>query len=825
MKIRRNYDSLLLCFLLTGLFCSGLRATAAEPSISQTDLPRTAPTPATNAISTFQVRPGIRVELVAAEPLVADPIAMCFDEDSRLFVVEMRDYSERRDERLGRIRMLEDTNEDGVMDKSTIFAEDLPWPTALIYYNGGLFVGATPDILYLKDTDEDGKADQRQVIFTGFGSGAKRLNVQQLLNSFTWGLDNRIHGANGGNSGIIITKAGDGVPPLELGSSDFSFNPRTFEIRRENGGGQYGLTFDSAGRKFVCSNSAHIRQVMYDYGSVLPDMQYPLPSAALDIPVDGASGPVYRISPEEPWRVIRTKWRVAGLVPGPIEGGGRASGYFTSATGVTIYRGTALGPDFLGDAFIADVGSNLIHRKKLRSNGVPFQAERASDEQTSEFIASRDLWFRPVAFANAPDGALYIADMYREVIEHPWSIPENMKKLIDLNSGNDRGRIYRVVSTNFTQPRLPKLSRASRTELVDLLNHPNGWHRDTASRLLYEEIPANPFQKRNDPVPSLVRRSGPLGVNLLPKLRALVRTNSASAQIHSLFALQGFDILLSGVNSVLPDDLMAALASPYPEVREVAVRLIPRYGGGTTLADLTKLSSDSSPRVRYQFAWSLAALDLTNKAPLFRKLIANATDVWESHAIYAAISRDSSLRVEFPQAFARKNVAQPVRPPVKTNNVSTLPITASRVEAVKTFSVALDLKGDAAKGKALYLERCASCHRLFGQGTPVGPDLESVRTAGRETTLINILDPNREVPPRFATHEITTSDGEQVTGILANDAPNGLTLRQASGAETFVPRATIKSTRTSGISLMPEGLEAGLTPQGLADLLSYIADN
>jgi putative membrane-bound dehydrogenase-like protein len=797
-----------------------LLAQSAEPPISAADLPRTAPTPATNALSTFQLRSGIRLELVAAEPLVMDPIAMCFDEDSRLFVVEMRDYSERRDEQLGRIRMLEDANDDGIIDKSTVFAEGLPWPTALIWYNGGLFVGATPDILYFKDTNNDGKADERRVIFTGFGSTAKRLNVQALLNSFTGGMDNRIHGANGGNGGTIVTKVKDGVPPLELGSSDFSFDPRTFEIRRENGGGQYGLAFDNAGRKFICSNSAHIRQVMYDYSSVLPDMQYPLPPPALDIPVDGANAPVFRISPEEPWRVIRTKWRVSGLVAGPVEGGGRSSGYFTSATGITIYRGTALGTDFLGDAFIADVGSNLIHRKKLRPNGVAYKAERASDEPSSEFIASRDLWFRPVAFANAPDGALYFADMYREVIEHPWSIPENMKKLIDLNSGNDRGRIYRVVATNFTQLKLPKLSRASEVELVNLLSHPNGWHRDTAARLLFERASKDRFDGTGTLRPDAPRGAMLKSEVILTRARGLLRTNSPSAQLHALSVLEGLELLGVGQPSISLDEIEVLFTSWHAEVRERGIQFLSRHKPSNEL--LARLADDPAPRVRYQLTWALAAMNPPNKTPLFRTLLAKAQDVWEKHAVYAAISRDPGLRAEFPEAFARRNVAQTTSLPAKTTATPTPPITASRAEAVKTYRSALDLKGDAAKGRTIYLERCASCHRLFGQGTPVGPDLESVRTAGRETTLINILDPNREVQPRYATQEITTRDDEEVTGIVANDAPNGLTIRLANGAETFIPRTAIKSSRASGISLMPEGLESGLSPQAMADLLAYI---
>lgn len=789
-------------------------AQGAEPDASAADLPRPLPVEPGAAIATFQLRPGIRAELAAAEPLVVDPIAMCFDEDSRLFVVEMRDYSERRDERLGRIRLLEDSNGDGRMDKSTIFAENLPWPTALIWYDGGLFVGSTPDILYLKDTNNDGKADSSQVIFTGFGATVKRLNVQQLINSFTWGLDTRIHGAAGGNGGTIQTVVRPGIPPLELGSSDFSFDPRTFEIRRENGGGQYGMTFDNAGRKFICSNSAHIRQVMYAHDDVLPDMQYPLPSPALDIPVDGPSGPVYRISPEEPWRVLRTKWRVAGLVPGPIEGGGRSSGYFTSATGVTIYRGTALGPDFTGDAFIADVGSNLIHRKKLRPNGVPFKAERAADEQTSEFLASRDLWFRPVAFANAPDGALYFADMYREVIEHPWSFPTNLKKHLDLNSGNDRGRIYRVVATNFTQPQLPKLSRASSEELVQLLPHPNGWHRDTASRLLFERLTKNPEAKDLD-----------------QKIRAHITSNSEAA-IHALHLLNSFRQSQPHSPLALQQvDLARAIRSTNSDVVEVAVRLLPQFSDPNKVTILAGLAEHPSERVRYTFAWALAKLDVSNKGELLQTIHNSASSSPENddrrNWIKVAVAASESLgglqrdyRSDVQRALDRQRKAE-------ANNIGaglSLPATSlTRAEAIKEFFPALTLKGDASKGRAIYQERCASCHRLNNEGTAVGPDLESVRTAGKELTLINILDPNREVPPRFATIEVFTKDDELHTGVVANDAANGLTLRQANGIETFIPRTNIKSHRTATASLMPEGLEAELTPADLANLLAYIA--
>src|SRR6185436_4371449 len=235
---------------------------------------------------TFQIKEGFRIELASAEPLVVDPVAMAFDEDGRLFVVEMRDYSERRDEHLGRVRMLTDTDGDGKFDKSTVYADNLAWPTAIICWNGGVFVGATPDIIYFKDNDGDGKADEKTVVFSGFGSETTRLNVQQLLNSFTWGLDNRIHGASGGNGGNILVKGDPLGIPVNVRGKDFSFNPRTFDFHAESGGGQHGLSFDDTFRKFVCSNSHHIQSIMYELRYSARNPNYAMPSALIDIATD-----------------------------------------------------------------------------------------------------------------------------------------------------------------------------------------------------------------------------------------------------------------------------------------------------------------------------------------------------------------------------------------------------------------------------------------------------------------------------------------------------------------------------------------------------------
>ena len=236
---------------------------------------------------------------------------MAFDEDGRLYVVEMRWYqSETRgdlmfDERIGRIRLLEDTNGDGRFEKSTIFADRLRYPSAVFPYDGGVYVGVEPDIIYLKDRNGDGVADFRQVVFTGFGNQRDRLDSQTFMNSLTWGLDNRIHGGQGAwrhdHVRGIRRRA-----PLDLRGRDFSFDPRTHRMRPESGGGKQGLSFDDYGRKFVCTQTNAVQMLMYEDRYAARNPHYAPPPARVDIALEpGETNDrqlVHRISPEDPWR-------------------------------------------------------------------------------------------------------------------------------------------------------------------------------------------------------------------------------------------------------------------------------------------------------------------------------------------------------------------------------------------------------------------------------------------------------------------------------------------------------------------------------------------
>ena len=980
--------SLLVLVLVLVVAC--LRpAQGAEPLPLPDELPRSAPLEPAAALASFRIVPGFRVELVAAEPLVVDPVAMAFDEDGRLFVVEMRGYSEHREDHLGRIRLLEDLDGDGRMDRSTIFVEDLAWPTAVTCWQGGVFVVATPDLLYFKDADGDRRADERRVVATGFGHGVARLNVQALPNSLTWGLDQRIHGATSNNGADLQNVRQDtSGPPLRLRGRDFSFDPRRLDWRAETGGGQHGLSFDDAGRKFVCSNSRHIQQVVYDVTLADRPGAFALPAPLQDIAVDGPAAEVFRISPDEPWRIVRTRWRIGGLVGGPVEGGGRVSGYFTAATGIMVYRGDAWPQEDGRDVFICDTGSNLLHRKKLTPDGVTFRAARSLSEDKVEFLASTDNWFRPVQLANGPDGCLYLADMYREVIEHPWSLPESIKQHLDLDSGRDRGRIYRIAPETFKPAPPSRLSQAATAGLVAALQHRNGWHRDTAARLLHE---------RQDP-------------DAVPQLRGLLSADGpACGRLHALHVLDGMQALDI-------DLLVAVLKDPDADVRRHALRLaLSRPPGDLARlqAHWASLARDPSQEVRLQLAFlmangsstahpgileALARQDAGNPwirgallgalhdegLPLFRTLAAEPTfvdrpegreflyllarwmgeraqpeesiaflhliareqdlsqassslagfrDGWErsgrtwkdlpdnhgleplltravrvcasanvpetellasialagqadleragpallgvvggdlSEAIrlaaLAALGQYDDHRVardlvsawdRYPDAIRREVVKRMLGRVAWTRilleaiqhstipsaavgpaQVATLrrhrdegirqqvgelwPASPEGVDPVEAFRPALELAGDADRGKAVYRERCATCHKAGEEGHALGPALETVRSKSREELMVNILQPSREVASQYVQYDIETHDGEQVSGIIARENAQEVFVRQANGLEVVLKRSLIGSMQSQGRSAMPDGLAEGMTPAAMADLLAFL---
>lgn len=599
------------------------RPAPAEPSLR---IPPRAPA---EALQSFQVQDGFRLELLAAEPLVTDPVAMVYDEQGAAFVAEMNDYpytdkvndrpfeESTKDQPLGRIRKLEDLDGNGTFERSIVFADELSWPTGLALWQGGLFVVATPDLWYLKDTDGDGRADVRQKIVSGF----RKFNVQAVVNNLAWGLDHWIYGAGGTNGGLLVAAGPPESAPLKMSVNDFRLDPPTQSIELLTGGARFGQAFDDWGNRFIGNIRNPIQHVVLAANYLARNRFLPVRTAIHDVAAFGDTIAVYRASRPEPWR-IRNAARLAADPAGFSPRSETVSaGYLTSACGVTVYRGAAYPPQYAGQVFLAEPAANLVHRQTMHRDGVTFRAERA-DEQV-EFATSTDNWFRPVNFVNAPDGTLHVLDMYRETIEHPWSIPDDIKAGLDLRSGHDRGRIYRLAPPGFTPPPPPRLATAPTAELVELLVNPNSWWRETAHRLIYE---------RQDK-------------SIVPRLRALLSRSPqerpspanrsqamALGRVHALWSLDGLEALETA-------DLVAALNDPEPGVRTNAVRLAePRLSGDNALLErLTAMADDPDIGVRFQVALSLGSVDLpAAHRALVQIAIRDAGDRWMRSAVLSA---------------------------------------------------------------------------------------------------------------------------------------------------------------------------------------------
>ncbi len=572
----------------------GLAAVQADDEL------RSKPTEAAEAHKSFRLLPGYRIELAAAEPDVVDPVDLAFDEGGRLFVAEMIDYpygDAEGNPPQGRVRMLEDLDADGRYERSTVFAERLRWPTAVALWDGGVLVASVPDLLYFKDTDGDGRADRREVWLTGFGSS----NVQGLVNNLKWGLDHAFTGATSSSPSQVRSPKHPASGVVDLRGRDFRLLP-TGQVEPLSGGGLFGNAFDDFGRRFVCRNWYPAYHVVLDDRALRRNPHVPYPAAIHYLAPN--PDPVFRASEPEAFRTLITRKFLSGELPGALAvPTGRSTAYFTSATGTLVFRGTALAPSDYGLLFTAEPATNLIHRKALVPDGVSFRADRV--DKGRELLASTDNWFRPVNLAEGPDGALYVCDMYREFIEHPAAIPDIVKRRLDLSSGKDRGRIWRIVREGAPTSARPDLGKASTAALASTLSRPGAWWRETAARLLF---------RRRD-------RSA------APVLERLVRdSENPAVRTAALWALDGLGVLR-------PELVEHALRDPAAEVREQAVRL------AKELPPLLPLVDDPAPRVRFLLATALGDFpDARATAALARLAARDAADPWARAALLSSAS-------------------------------------------------------------------------------------------------------------------------------------------------------------------------------------------
>jgi putative membrane-bound dehydrogenase-like protein len=508
------------------------------------------------ALKSMRVLAGFTIELAAAEPLVKDPIAFEWGADGKLWVVEMGDYplgGDGKGKPAGVVRFLEDGDGDGHYDTQTTFLDGLAYPTGVMPWRRGVIISSAPEIFYAEDRDGDGKADFKVVLFTGFVEG----NPQHRVNGFEMGLDGWIYGANGDSGGRIrSTKTGK---TTSIEGRDFRFRPDTGEFEAESGRTQYGRHRDDWGRWFGNNNPNWGWHYVLFEQDLKRNPYYAAPEPRQDLE------PETRCYPQS-----RTLARFNDL---------EMADHVTSANSPTPYRDELFGPWFSSSVFVSEPVHNLVHRIVLERDGVSFRGRRGPDEAKGEFLASSDNWFRPTMLKTGPDGALWIADMYRAVIEHPEWIPDDWEKRLDLRAGSEQGRIYRVYPVDKKPRRIPRLDRLDTTALVAALDSPSGWQRDTAQRLLLERAE----QAAIGPLRDLVAgtRRGKTRVQAIWTLADLAALDEKSA--------------------------LAGLGDPDAAVRASTVAALGGLAGSRVpvAAALVRLADDADAPVRFQTALAL----------------------------------------------------------------------------------------------------------------------------------------------------------------------------------------------------------------------------
>jgi len=558
------------------------------------------------SLKRLNVAPGFFAQIYAAEPFVLDPVALEFDESGNAYVVEMPDYPFEVEpgKGHGRIKMLSDTNGDGRIDKATIFAENVTEATSILPWKGGLIVTAAPNILYLKDTNGDGKADSTEILFSGFFQN----NSEAQVTSLRFGIDNWIYANNRGQSGKITFSKTPGEAPVEVRGADFRFRLDRNVFELETGPGQFGQTIDDWGHRFFTENSIHLQQAVIPWRYT--HRHAFLPNSKFNVSITDHEEIMHQETAPPYWRAERTNQRNKMYKENNMNRTEYAEDRFTGASGGTIYNGDVFPKEYYGNLFTTDVAGNLVHRDILTPDlkSPVLVAKRGEKEKEREFIYSTDTWFRPVISSIGPDGYLYVLDYYRQHIETPVSIPDDLKADMDFMAGSDKGRIYRILPAGATYKNPPvNLKEMQSVKLVDVLTKENTWWRLQAQRLLLE---------RQDK-------------SAVPALKALI-TNSKNprARLHALYVLEG-------LNSLNADLVKKALIDTEPGVRENALILAEKYPESLPL--MIQKTNDPDKRVAFQAALSVGNFNskevITTLANVVEKY---GEDVWFRNAVLSS---------------------------------------------------------------------------------------------------------------------------------------------------------------------------------------------
>jgi putative membrane-bound dehydrogenase-like protein len=944
--------------------------------------PESAPLSPADSLKALRLPAGFEAQIVAAEPLVLDPVAFDWDAQGRLWVVEMADYPLGLGDSGasgGRVRILEDRNADGSYDHSTLFAEGLNFPNGLITWRDGVIVTAAPDILFLRDTNGDGKADQKEILYTGLTEG----NQQLRANGLRWGLDNWIYVAAGGHHGkhgadTKLKSSRTGKETL-VGSRDFRIRPDTGEVEPQSGPTQFGRNRDDWGHWFGTQNSHPLWHYVLPEHYLRRNAYLSTGDGRVQLP-GGSNPPVYPASPPEK--------RYHSF---------QQSGRYTSACGGMIYQDSLLFPTTQTTAFICEPFHNLVQALVLTDDGVTFKATRLGTEGEPDFFASTDRWCRPVMTRTGPDGALWVADMYRYMIEHPHWLPKEGKDelLPHYRLGEDKGRIYRIVKRDEPARSMPRLNGDDLKSLAAGIVSDSGWLRDKAQQMILWGTSSH-FTSEE----------------AAQMLFALARADRARTRLAAFCSLEGLGEVMTAL-------LIEHLQDPAPGIRENALRIAENHSDPAVITAACALVTDPDPKVRLQLAFSLgqwqtepasqalAQLLATQPADPFLttaifssalphlKNLARTTDpatrlqllpfaikttdrdvlatliapalapdstlentarwqLWASFlrnlekdtpaSLIAAapddrfskllrdsdrLINDARAQLENPNADLQKQTLaasllglhQPTQPlaleffaqslhsqlhhpawhtlltafaeiaadqtsvastvlalwpsltptqrsqaldtlttrpawtrallaaieskqirPAEIDPTRRLALlnhsdkalkqraakvfdtasSPSRASVVEKHLPALKLPADKARGHAIYQRACAACHQHGTEGLAIGPHLSSVAAHEPEKILANILDPNLDIQPGYHAYLATLKNGQQLFGLLAGEAGASLTFKLPDATTRTLRRDEITTLQSTGLSLMPEGLEATLTPQDLADLIHFL---
>lgn len=577
------------------------------------------------ALQDFKLAEGFKIELFAAEPYVWDPVSLIFDEKGHAYVVEMPDYPYKPEpeKAKGRIRRLIDTNGDGEINETIIFADSLSEATSILPWKGGLLVTTAPNILYLKDTNGDYQADTKEILFSGFFEN----NSEAQITNLRFSVDNWIYAANFGQPGEVIFSRKPEATPLSMRGGDFRFRLDQDLFELATGPTQFGHAIDDWGNRFMSQNTIHLRQAVIPWRYMNRHPYLPSKNALQNISDHDLE--MFQATPPPYWRAERTRRRQKKYDEQNLDRIEYAEDHFTGASGATFYGGDAFSEEYYGDIFIGDVAGNLIHRDVLNYNNESpvFIAQRAQTELNKEFLISSDPWFRPANFTLGPDGYLYVIDMYRQHIETPLSIPEDLKADMDFYNGSQKGRIYRIMPSDSEVKSFRDISSLDNQEYLELLTHPNQWQRLQAHRLLIEKQDAT----------------------LAPGLRKLFfEHQDPRTRLHALYVLDGLGLIEIEL-------VKQALQDTHPRIREHGAILSEAYP--ESLRHLLNLVDDSDIRVIFQAALSLGEFSNQEVLETLAKIVkTHGNNSWFRMAI---LSSQAGSAMAFMELLLSQNYFSP----------------------------------------------------------------------------------------------------------------------------------------------------------------------